>query len=62
MARQGKKAWKIGIQKKTLLDVIRCGNFESEVCWVTVVGGRTMDERSKTSKTVLQKKTLLEVV
>jgi hypothetical protein len=37
-----KKTSKTDFSKKTFLEVFRCGDFESEDCWVTRVMG---DER-----------------
>ncbi len=45
-----KKTSKIDFQEKTFPEVFRCGDFEVEVCWVTMVRGgwaKRGEERSK---------------
>jgi hypothetical protein len=56
-----KKTSKSGFQEKTFLEVFRCGELESEVCWLTTVGGGGGGEVKKTSKSSFREKTFLEV-
>jgi hypothetical protein len=58
-----KKTSKTDFEEKTFLEVIRCGEFESEVCWVIMVTGgwvkrgRGWEERSKKhQKPILRKR------